>query len=94
MGLTVRIQCSSLSIYPNENCREQEPANGVLCEVAHRPHEGHPYFKNAMQFYSTCMSNFIYILKKSTASRAPIFTKITTAEQRYVEISCTEFHPN
>jgi hypothetical protein len=32
--------------------------------------------------------------KYSVAFPVPIFTKLTNAQQHYVQIACTEFHPN
>jgi hypothetical protein len=36
----------------------------------------------------------MYTHKKSTAIRAPVFTKISNAQQRYLQISDTEFYTN
>jgi hypothetical protein len=66
--------------------------NDLLHEVAQELHEDDPFLK--ISHSSTVHAyNFIYILKKSRALPAPIFTKITTVQQRYVRISYTEFHP-
>jgi len=70
---------------------EKERRNCLLREVARELHEDDPYLK--ISHSSTVHAyNFIYILKKNRALPAPIFTKIATAYQRYVQISYTEFH--
>jgi hypothetical protein len=46
--------------------------------------------KMALQYTREC--NFIYAWKKSTAFPAPILTKLTNAQRRYMQISYSEFH--
>jgi hypothetical protein len=38
--------------------------------------------------------NFTHSSKKNTPSPARLFTKLSNAQQHYLHISCTEFHPN
>jgi hypothetical protein len=72
---------------------EKKRRNYLLREVARELHEDDPYLK--ISHSSTVHAyNFIYILKKNRTLPAPIFTKIATAYQRYVQISYTEFHPS
>jgi hypothetical protein len=71
---------------------EKKRRNDLLREVAQELNEDDPYLK--ISHSSTVHAyNFMYILKKSRALPVPIFTKITTAQQHYVQISYTEFHP-
>jgi hypothetical protein len=42
----------------------------------------------------TCQRNFINTHNKSTAFPAPLFTKLTNGQQRYLESSPAEFHTN
>jgi len=70
---------------------EKKRRNNLLRQVAQELHEDDLYLK--INHSSTAHAySFIYILKKSRALPAPIFTKITIAEHRYVQISYTDFH--
>jgi hypothetical protein len=70
-------------------------ANGALCAAIHRKHHRAQFFDLSCGSHGTHKkSKFIYIHNKSPAFPAPIFTKLTTAKQYYVHISCTEFNCN
>jgi hypothetical protein len=56
-----------------------------------------PLYRNLYKSDQKCIKyrqNFIYILKESMASRAPIKTKHTSAQRQDMTIFYTEFHPN
>jgi hypothetical protein len=69
--------------------------NGVLCDVPSTQAVPN-YFKMSCRGVSRHASecNFICASKRNAALPAPIPTKPTNAEQRYVQLSYTEFHPN
>lgn len=57
--------------------------------------QGHAVFlKLCVVPWFTHKFNFIYTHKKSVAFLAPILTKFTIADPRYLDILCTKFHPN
>jgi len=59
MRLTLRLQCSSMNIYPNESCREEEmkwftPSGNT------RTSRRRSVFENKPQFCSTCIQFYLH----------------------------------
>jgi hypothetical protein len=49
-------------------------------------------YRMVLRYTYKCIVTYVHT--KTTAFPAVIFTKLSISQQHYVQISCTEFHPN
>ena len=69
-----------------------------LCYLLHVTLPESRILRRLLEFWKICTHLrkciFIYTHKKIRPFPTPIFAEITNAQQNYVQISYTEFHPN